>query len=199
MPPGCRLPVGKVVFLAQSRRPGETRPVNGALIPIRSEWRINALKHVLFATGRPIYSGDVVAQQPSRWPKTLRLRYLGTHLKPAILKTEQALSLQARRCVHPGRGLLCLDMQIAVRGAHKCAGVQGAARRSGRTPGTVVLQFVVAKAAVAGVVSPEFRIRLRGSARKVSELVAPNQRPRRDVGRKALAGDGAVCLARGRS
>src|SRR3981189_2910728 len=195
MPPGCRLPVGKVVFLAQSRRPGETRPVNGALIPIRSEWRINALKHVLFATGRPIYSGDVVAQQPSRWPKTLRLRYLGTHLKPAILKTEQALSLQARRCVHPGRGLLCLDMKIAVC-ANEGAGIRCAARGGGRTPGTVGLQFVVSKAAVAGVIGPELWIGLRRGAGGVSELVAPDHCPRRDVGRKALAGDSAVCLAR---
>src|ERR1700681_2286642 len=93
MPPGCRLPGGEVVFLAQPRRAGEARPVNGALIPIRRERPVDALQHVLFAAGRPIYSGDVVAQQPSRWPKTLRLRYLGTHLKAAILKAEQALSL----------------------------------------------------------------------------------------------------------
>src|SRR6266446_9914053 len=151
MPPRCRLPVGKVVFLAQSRPAGEARTVNGALIPIRRGGRVDALKHVLLAAGRPIYSGDVVAQQPCRWPKTLRLRYLGTHLKPSILKAEQTLSLQPRRCVHPGRGLLCLDMQIAVC-AHECAWIRRAARRGGRAPGTVGLQFVVSKAAVAGVI-----------------------------------------------
>src|SRR5437879_10297216 len=102
MPPRCRLPVGKVVFLAQSRSAGEARPMNGALVPIGREWPVDALQHVLFAAGRPIYSGDIVAQQPSSWPKTLRLRDLGTHLKAAILKTEQALSPHTRRCVHPG-------------------------------------------------------------------------------------------------
>src|ERR1700686_3580727 len=168
MPPGYRLPGGKVVFLAQPRRAGEARPVNGALIPIR-----------------PIYSGNVVAQQPSRWPKPLRLRYFGTQLKPAILKAEQALSLQPRRCVDPGRGLLCFDMQIAVR-ADKCAGIRCAARRGRRAPCTVGLQFVVSKAAVAGVVGPEFGIGLRCGARGVGELVAPDQRPRLDVRRKAL-------------
>src|ERR1700686_3424178 len=185
MPPGCRLPGGKVVFLAQPRRAGEARPVNGALIPIRREPPIDALQPVLFAASRPIYSGNVVAQQPSRWPKTLRLRYLGTHLKPAILKAEHALSLQPRRCVHPGRGLLCLDMQIAVC-AHEWAGIRCAARRGRRAPCTVSLQFVVSKAAVAGVVGPEFGIGLRCGARGVGELVAPDQRPRLDVRRKAL-------------
>src|SRR5258708_15509022 len=121
MPPGCRLPARKVEFGAQSRPAGKARPVNGALIPIRLAPRIDALKHVLFAAGRPSNGDDVVAQQPCRWPKTLRLRYLATHLKPAILTTEQALSLQPHRNVHPGRGLLCLDMQIAVR-AHKAPG-----------------------------------------------------------------------------
>src|SRR5712692_6519851 len=190
MPPGCRLPARKMVEGTQSRRACEARPVNGARIPIRRAWPVDALKHVLFAAGRPS-NGDVVAQQPRRWPKTLRLRYLGTNLKPAILKTEQALSLQPRRSVHPGRGLLCLDMQIAVR-AHKGAWIRRAARRGGRAPGTVILQFVVAKAAVACVVGPEVGIGLRLGACGVSELVAPNQRPRGDVGRKALAGDGAV-------
>src|SRR6266403_835311 len=198
MPSGCRLPAGKVVFGAPSRSAGEARPVNGALIPIGREWPVDALKHVLFAAGRPIYSGDIVAQQPSRWPKTLRLRYLGTHLKPAILKTEQTLSLQPRRCVHPGRGLLRLDMQIAVC-AHECAWIRCAARRSGRAPGTVVFQFVVTKAAVAGVVGPEFGIGLRRGACGVIEIVAPDQLPRRDVGREALAGDTAVRLACSRS
>src|ERR1700682_4275604 len=101
MPPGCCLSARKIVFGAQPRRADEARPVNGALIPIRRWGRIDALQHVLFAAGRPIYSGNVVAEQPSRWPETLRLRYLGTQLKPAILKAEQALSLQPRRCVHP--------------------------------------------------------------------------------------------------
>src|SRR5260370_15721375 len=191
MPPGCRLPARKVEFGAQSRPAGEACPVNGALIPIRRARRIDAVKHVMFDVGWASNGHDVVAQQPCRWPKTLRLRYLGTHLKPAILKTEQALSLQPRRSVHPGRGLLCLDMQIAVR-AHKGAWIRRAARRGGRAPGTVILQFVVAKAAVACVVGPEVGIGLRLGACGVSELVAPNQRPRGDVGRKALAGDGAV-------
>src|SRR6202521_3639319 len=173
MPPDCRLSAGKVVETTQSRPAREARPVNGARIPIRRAWRVDAFKHVLFAAGRPIYIGDVVAQQPCRWPETLRLRYLGTHLKPAILKAEQALSLQARRCVHPGRGLLCLDMQISVC-AHECAGIRCAARRGGRAPGTVVLQFVVAKAAVAGVVGPEFGIGLRNGACGGSELVTPD-------------------------
>src|SRR5260370_38090937 len=100
MPPGCCLSTRKGVAGTQSGRAGEARPVNRALIPIQRRGRggrIDALKHVLFAAGRPIYSGDVVAQQPSRWPKTLRLRYLGTHLKPAILKAEQTLSLQPCR------------------------------------------------------------------------------------------------------
>src|ERR1700675_706915 len=101
MPPGCGLPAGKVVEGTQSRRAGEARPVNGALIPIRRACPIDAFQHVLFAAGWPGNGGDVVAQQPSRRPKTLRLRYLGPHLKPAKLKAEQALSLQARRSVHP--------------------------------------------------------------------------------------------------
>src|SRR5260370_10354722 len=194
MPPGCGLPAGKVVFGAQSSPTGKARPVNGALIPIWRAWPVDALKYVLFAAGRPSNGDDVVAQQPRRWPKTLRLRYLGTNLKPAILKTEQALSLQPRRSVHPGRGLLCLDMQIAVR-AHKAAWIRRAARRGGRAPGTVILHFVVAKAAVACVVGPEVGIGLRLRACGVSELVAPNQRPQGDVGRKPLPADGAVCPA----
>src|SRR4029077_6564782 len=134
MPPGCRLPARKVVEGTQSRRACKACPVNGALIPIRGAWPracpIDALQHVLFAAGRPGNGGDVVAQQPSRWPKTLCLWYLGTHLKPAILKAKESLSLQARRCVHSGRGLLCLDMQIAFC-AHECARIRCAARRGG--------------------------------------------------------------------
>src|SRR6202521_1897696 len=163
MPSGCRLPARKVVFGPQPRPADKARPMNGALIPVRRKCPIDPLQHVLLAARRPIYSGNVVAQEPSRRPKTLRLRYLGTHFKPAILETEQALSLQVRRCVHPGRGLLCLGMQIAVC-AHECAGIRRAARGGGRTPGTVGLQFVVAKAAVAAIVSPEFWIGLRRSA-----------------------------------
>src|SRR5712671_6598711 len=101
MPPACRLPAGKVVEGTQSRRACKARPVNGALIPIRRACPIDALKHVLLAAGGPWNGGDVVPQQPSRRPKTLRLRNLGTHFKAAILKAEQALSLQARRSVHP--------------------------------------------------------------------------------------------------
>src|SRR5260370_2569765 len=191
MPPGCGLPAGKVVFGAQSSPTGKARPVNGALIQICRAWPVDALKYVLFAAGRPSNGDDVVAQQPSRWPKTLRLRYLGTNLKPAILKTEQALSLQPRRSVHPGQGLLCLDMQIAVR-AHKGPWIRRAARRGGRAPGTATLPRSVAKAAVACLVGPDVGIGLRLGACGVSELVAPNQRPRGGVGLKALAGHGAL-------
>src|ERR1017187_4609675 len=53
-------------------------------------------------------------------------------------------------------------MQIAV-GSHKRAGVGRAAGTRGRAPRTVVLEFVVSKAAVAGVVGPERGIRLRRS------------------------------------
>src|SRR3979411_309834 len=137
MPPGCRLSGRKVVESTQPRPTCEARPVNGTRIPIRRAWSIHALKHVLFAARGPIDGGDVVAQQPSRWPKALCLRHLGTHLKPAILKTEQALSLQPRRRVPPERGLLCLDVQIAVC-PHECAWIRCAARRCGRSPGTVV-------------------------------------------------------------
>ena len=89
-------------------------------------------------------------------------------------------------------------MQIAVC-ANECVGIRRAARGGGRAPGTVGLQFVVAKATVAGVIGPELGIGLRRGAGGVSELVAPDQRPRRDVGGEALAGDSAVSHARGRS
>src|ERR1700730_14263000 len=77
-------------------------------------------------------------------------------------------------------------MQIAV-GSHKRAGVRRAAGTRGRAPRAVVFEFVVSKAAVAGVVGPERGIRLRRSAAVVSEFIAPRQRARRNVQRERLA------------
>lgn len=85
-------------------------------------------------------------------------------------------------------------MQIAV-GADVDVGVGGIAWRSGRTPGTVVLQFLVAEAAVAGVVGPDSGVGLGIGAGGVGELVAPNQRPRGQIGRECLRGDSTAGVA----
>src|SRR6201998_1060235 len=99
---------------AESGVAGEAHAVNRALVPVGVFGRVHAFQHVLFAAGGPVNRGDVVAHEPGRGPEALRLGHYGADFETAILKAEEALGFEARRCADAGRGLLRSDVQIAV-------------------------------------------------------------------------------------
>ena len=101
------------------------------------------------------------------------------------METEQSLGLHARRSVCRARRIPRRDVQDP-RGIDIGIRIVRITRRSRRTGSTVGLLLVVAAALESRVVSPHFGVG-QGVARPgIRKFVAPHQRARSDIRRKAL-------------
>jgi len=130
------------------------------------------LQNVCFAAARPGDRGDVAAEGPKGRPKALvrGIGQLDLTLDAAVLEIHKPLGFQASRipsCTHCKRLNKEVSTAVNVR-------VGVTRRKSGGTPGRIVcksrgatinLDFVIAKAAVSGIETPNGLVRRRRGSR----------------------------------